>query len=63
MDSALVLLYCPNLVVNYYLMISYPHQCHIGINFGHWYGIIIAIHITLLFAFSRAEHLTVFISY
>ena len=43
-----------NLVVNYYLVI-YPQQCHIGIIVSLLCVNIIAIHITLLFAFSRAE--------
>ena len=25
-------LHCPNLVVNYPLVVSYPHQCYIGFN-------------------------------
>ena len=42
-----------NLVVNYHLVVSYSQQCHIRLS--HRCFIIIAIHITLLFAFSRAE--------
>ena len=34
--------YCPNLVVNYPVVISYPQQCHIGLNVSYWYIIIIA---------------------
>ena len=49
-----------NLVINYHLVVSYPHQCHIGINVSHWYVIIIAIHISLLFVFSRAEDWIIF---
>ena len=44
-----------NLVVNCHLMGSYSQQSHIGINVNHWYVIIVAVHIMLPFAFSRAE--------
>ena len=44
-----------NLIVNYHLVVSYPQLCHIGINVDHWYVIIIAIHIMLLFVDSLAE--------
>ena len=55
--------FVPNLVVNYHLMISYPRQCHIGINVNYWHVIIIAIHMILHFAFSRVELWIIFISY
>ena len=41
-----------NLVANYHLVVSYPQQCHIGINKDYCYIIIIPMHIILLFAFS-----------
>ena len=44
-----------NLVVNYHLVVSYLQQWHIWINVSHWCVIVTAIHITLLFASSRAE--------
>ena len=44
-------------------LISYPQQCHIGINVNHWYIIMIAIHLKSLFVFSRAELWIIFISY
>ena len=34
--------YCPNLVVNYPVVVSYPQQCHIGLNVSYRYIIIIA---------------------
>ena len=43
-----------NLVVNYHLVV-YPQQCHIGIIVSHLCVNIIALHVTLLFAFSRAK--------
>ena len=52
-----------NPVVNYHLVVSYPQQFHIGIKVSHWCAIIIVIYKTLLFAFSRAEHWIIFISY
>ena len=51
------------LVVNYHLVVSYPKQCHIGIKVSHWCLIIIALHIMLLFAVSRAELWIILISY
>ena len=51
-----------NLLLNYHLVALSPQECHIGINISHWCVIIIAIHIRLLFAFSRAELWIIFIS-
>ena len=42
-----------SLVGNYHLVVSYPQQCHIGINVSRWCVIIIAIHITLPYALQR----------
>ena len=44
-----------NLVRNYHLVVSYPQQCHIGINVNRWYAIAIVVHIMLFFVFSRVE--------
>ena len=54
-DGAPVMLFSLKHFVNYHLVVSYPQQRYIGININHWYIIIIAIYIMLLFAFSHAE--------
>ena len=51
-----------NLVVNYHLVV-YPQQGHIRIIVSHLCVNIIALHITLLFAFSCAKRWIIFISY
>ena len=48
------------LVVSYHLVVSYPQQCHNGINVSQ---INVSIHITLFFAVSRAELWIIFINY
>ena len=40
----------------YHLVNSYPQQCRSGINVNHWYVIIIAIHIILLFTIFLAQN-------
>ena len=44
-----------NVVVNYHLVVSYPQQCHIGIDLKHCCVVVIAMHIVLLFGFVREE--------
>ena len=62
MDGAPVLFYCAKPCCEYHLVVSYPQQCHIGINVNHWCDTIIKIHIMLLFRFSRAELWMIFIN-
>ena len=52
-----------NLVVNYHLVVSWNRQSHIGTNVSLWHAIIIAIHINLLFVFTRAELWIIVASY
>ena len=44
-----------NIVVNYYLVVSYPQLCHIAINVNIIEVIVITTYIMFPFPFSRAE--------
>ena len=63
MDGAPILLYCPKPRCKLSLCGFLHSSCHIGLYISHWCVILIAMHITLLFAFFRAELWIIFMSY